>query len=304
MLRTLTLSLLAPAVLLAACAGAAEEVATPPQPPAAVKPVGPAEDIAVPPSAPPSSPAERTAPPTGDEGDSLPLNAIGVDRKIVYNARLEMEVQDVDKAVEEVQRVATSFGAYLVSASVRDEGQGEKQRRVAEVTVRVASDVYADALARLRQLASRVRGETAQSNDVTEEYADLEARLRNLRATEARYLELLSQARNLGEVLQVQDRLNAVRLEMERVQGRLNLLQRLTDMATITVRLEPPAAVEGDALWRPSDVAADAWEALQAVLRALATAAIYFAIVGGWLAVLLALGVLAWRRWLPARREA
>ncbi|HXG41198.1 MAG TPA: DUF4349 domain-containing protein [Dehalococcoidia bacterium] len=304
MLRPLWVLLLAPALFLAACASAADDATTPPQPPEAVQPLGRGGDDAFPPTAPPSPQGVRPAPPAGDQGGALSLDDAGIERKVVYTARLDMEVDDVDRAVGEVQRVATALGGLLVSANVQDEGQGDDRRRVAEITVRVPADVYTDALAQLRRLASRVRSETAQSKDVTEEYADLEARLRNLRASEARYLELLAQARNVGEVLQVQDRLNAVRLEIERVQGRMNLLQRLSDMATITVHLAPPPVAGGDATWHPSDVAADAWGVLQAVFRALATAAIYFAIAGGWIAALLALGVLAWRRWLPARRGA
>jgi hypothetical protein len=296
------LALLLPLLALAACAGLREETTSPPLPPEA-KPVGPAEVTPAPLPQPRPGLAISGEAPSG-QGGSLPLEAASIDRKIIYNARLEMEVADVDRAAAEVQRLVTALGGFLVSANVRDEGQGEERRRVAEVSVRVPTTAYADALAQLRQLASRLRSETAQSNDVTEEYADLQARLRNLRATEARYLELLAQARNVGEVLQVQDRLNAVRLEIERVQGRLNLLDRLTDMAAITVRLEPPAAPAPQGPWHPGQAVADAWQALQAVLRALATAAIYMVIAGGWLAALLALALLAVRRWLLARGGA
>lgn len=279
-----------------ACAGGSETKTSPPLPPDAM-PVKPVDSA---PSPEPAREATRpAAPPTGDVG-SLPLDAVGVDRKVVYNARLDLEVEDVDAAVDHVQRMATSLGGGLMNASVRDEGQGGERRRVADVTVRVPASAHADALSQLRRLASRVRTETAQSSDVTEEYADLQARLRNLQATEARYLELLGQARNIGEVLQVQDRLNSVRLEIERIQGRINLLDRLAEMATITVHLEPPAAA-AETPWHPGDVAANAWEALRAIMQGLATAAIYFAIAGGWLAVLLALGLLVWRRWQAAR---
>ena len=300
------LLLLAPLPLLAACLGDEEGgIAVPPLP-VETKPVPEGRPSTAGPETPVAQAPPAAVPERGSEGGSpsIPLDAVSLERKIVYNARLDLEVGDVDRAVADVVAQATALGGFLVNPNVRDEGEGEQRRRVAEVTVRVPASVYGDALGRFCALASRVRSETVQSNDVTEEYADLDARLRNLRATEARYLELLAQARNVGEVLQVQDRLNAVRLEIERVQGRLNLLDRLSDMATITVRLQPPPPAVSEAPWRPSDVAADAWEALQAVMQALATAAIYFAIVGGWLLALVGLAVLVWRRWTPARGGA
>lgn len=292
--KALALLLAALVALTAACSGEEAAKTSPSLPPEKV-------DATSPPASGDAKPLRPVAAPSADEGGSLPLSSAGIDRKVVYKSRLDLEVEDVDVAVDQVQRTAASLGGGLMSASVRDEGQGEERRRVADVTVRVPASAYADALSQLRRLAVRVRTETAQSSDVTEEYADLQARLRNLQATEARYLELLGQARNIGEVLQVQDRLSSVRLEIERVQGRINLLDRLTDMATITVHLEPPVASASDPAWHPGDVAADAWGALRAIMQGLATAAIYFAIAGGWLAVLAVLGLLAWRHWQTAK---
>src|SRR4030066_1077182 len=95
---------------------------------------------------------------------------------------------------------------------------------------------------KLRGIAKEVRSERSEASEVTEEYTDLEARLRNLEATEASYLELLTGAGEIPDILLVQDRLSQVRLEIEQVQGRINLLDNLTDLATITVQLTLPAA--------------------------------------------------------------
>jgi hypothetical protein len=121
--------------------------------------------------------------------------------------------------------------------------QGEDQ--IASMTVRVPAASYQDVLSEIRGLGVKVDSEGSNASDVTEEYTDLEARLRNLEATEVRLLELMGRATNVNEILQVQDRLNGVRSEIERVKGRMSLLDRLTDLATITVHLRPVVAGSG-----------------------------------------------------------
>jgi uncharacterized protein YjeT (DUF2065 family) len=159
-------------------------------------------------------------------------------------------------------------------------------------------------LSDLRGLAQEVRSESSNTSDVSEEFADLEARMRNLGATESRLLELLGRATSIGDILIVQDRINAVRLESERVQGRIQLLNDLSDLATIEVFLRPLVLVEGpepeEKGWA-QEVADAAWETSQDVLRALGSGAIVAGVVLAWLSapVLVALG--AW--WLLANRR-
>ncbi|MFQ6020291.1 MAG: DUF4349 domain-containing protein, partial [Dehalococcoidia bacterium] len=113
----------------------------------------------------------------------------------------------------------------------------------------------------------------------------------------ATYLSLLAKAETTQDILLLQDRINAVRLEIEMVKGRINLLNDLTNLATIEVTLRPflPAGGDGSAQNWAAAVAEDAWETSQAVLRALATGAIVGGIVLAWLAVPALAGMVAWR---------
>jgi hypothetical protein len=262
------------------------------------------------PGMPAPEPAGKTAPVTGSNpGADVTVDSQAIDdRKIVYNANLNMAVGDVDRAVGDVQRIAASAGGFLGNANVRIEGNREEERKIADIAIRVPSSAYQDVLAQLRGLATEVKAETAQSRDVTEEYSDLSARLRNLEATEARYIQLLSEARNIGEILQVQDRINATRLEIERIQGRLNLLDHLAELASITVHLEPALAAadasNGGSGWDPVRVADNAWEALLAVLRGMASVAIAIAIFSVLVVPLLVACAWLWRRFGVARTQA
>jgi hypothetical protein len=164
-----------------------------------------------------------------------------VDRKIVSTASIQMQVENVGGSFEEVGRIATSVGGFVASStfSTKDEDQ------LASVTIRVPSESYQGVLASLRSLGVKVDVESSDAQDVTEEYTDLGSRLRTLEATEAQLLTLLGRAETISDILTVQDRLNYTRGEIEQVKGRMQLLDDLTSLATITVHLRPVVAGNG-----------------------------------------------------------
>jgi hypothetical protein len=173
-------------------------------------------------------------------GPTDPL-ALTADRKIVQTATISLQVSQVGGSFEEVSRIATIAGGFIASSKFALQGDDQ----IASMTIRVPAASYQDVLNDLRGLGVKVDSEGSNASDVTEEYSDLEARLRNLEATEARLLELMGRATNVNEILQVQDRLNGVRGEIERVLGRISLLDKLTDLATITVHLRPVVGGSG-----------------------------------------------------------
>jgi hypothetical protein len=166
---------------------------------------------------------------------------VSADRKIVQTATISLQVREVGGSFEEVSRIATTAGGFIASSKFALQGEDQ----IASMTIRVPAANYQEVLNDIRGLGVKVDTEGSNASDVTEEYSDLEARLRNLEATEARLLELMGRATNVNEILQVQDRLNGVRGEIERVLGRISLLDRLTELATITVHLRPVVVSNG-----------------------------------------------------------
>jgi hypothetical protein len=221
-----------------------------------------------------------------------------LDRKIVQTASLELTVEEVGSSFEEVSRIATAAGGFVASSTF----SRADDQQVASVTIRVPATQYQDVLRQLRGLALEVENESSQANDVTEEYTDLSSRLRNLEATEAQYLLLLGEAKDIGEILQVQDRLNSTRSEIEQVKGRLNLLDNLTDLATVTVHLRTdtaPVIEPGTGGVNPADAARGAWDASVDVLTGISSGIVAVVVFSWWLAPLLALGAFAVVRVLP-----
>jgi hypothetical protein len=221
-----------------------------------------------------------------------------LDRKIVQTASLDLTVKEVGPSFEDVSRIATAAGGFVASSTF----SRSDDRQIASVTMRVPATQYQEVLRKLRGLAVEVVDESSDASDVTEEYTDLSARLRNLEATEAQYLLLLGEAKEIGDILQVQDRINTTRGEIEQVKGRLNLLDNLTDLATITVTLRPetaPVVTTEPGGPDPAKAAGEAWQASLDVLRGIASGLVTVAVFSWWLVPLLALAAFLVARVLP-----
>lgn len=240
----------------------------------------------------PSAPAPlgRTAPEAANSAPSSQTTA--QDRMIVRTATLTVLVNDVPDVAAKIDGLAASLGGFVVSSTQRDDGASTS----ATVTIRVPASRMDEALAQIKAFAVKVRSEQVTGKDVTEEFVDTDARLRNLRATETRYLELLQQARSVNDVLAVEKELTNVRGQIEQLQGRLQFLQRSVDLATITVDVR---AASGIAMllpdWNVLPAATNAFAALLNVVYGILVLVIWVAVFTPlWLPALLL--VRRWRR--------
>ena len=201
------------------------------------------------------------------------------DRKIVRTGSITLEVEDIAETMDAVAEMADEFNGYVVSSYKYEYEQGVSGR----ITIRVPSERFEEAFARLRQLATAVPYETTTARDVTEEYVDLEAQLSNLLATEAQYLALLKRAENVEEMLMVQRELSNVREKIERIEGRMRYLEQTSEMSLIEVNLQETEGLAES--WGPSAALRSAVRGLITFGRGLAT-------------VLIWVGVFSWA-WVP-----
>jgi len=202
-----------------------------------------------------------------------------LDRKIIQSSSVDIGVEEVSRSFQEIIRIATTAGGFVSSSSFSN----VDDQQVADLTIRVPGDAYQTVLGQIRGMGE-VATESSDAQDATEEYTDLQARLRTLQATEQRYLELLARAETIPDILTVQDRLDSVRGQIEQVQGRINLLDHLTELATITIHVRPiTAAVDGGGGIHPLNAAANAWEQSLEALRGVAAAALIVAVFSWWL---------------------
>jgi hypothetical protein len=239
-------------------------------------------------------------PATDGEGAGNPASLPSqLDRKIIQVATISVTTETVSENFENVGNIAAAAGGFVSSSTFGNDGE----RQTASITIKVPAASYQDTVGKLRRLGD-VAKEDSNTEDITEQFTDLQSRLRNLQATEAQYLDFLENAGNLTEVLTLQDRINITRSEIEQVQGRIDLMSKQTDLATITVHLAPPVGGrqtdgKSDGLGHPLEVAEDAFDASLAVLLGLATIALAVGAFSWWLLPLVAVAV-----WLSRRQAA
>lgn len=172
----------------------------------------------------------------GETGVALqgaaPLPEIGPAVIKTADLGLELERGRFRDALQEAIDVAAAHGGYVLSTSTAGD-----EARSGSLVMRVPAERFEQALSDLKDIAVEVTSETVRGEDVTQQFIDLEARLRNLRAQEAVLLRLMDRAQSVSDTIQVQNQLTAVQLDIERVRGRLRYLEDQTAMSTISVSL-------------------------------------------------------------------
>ena len=198
----------------------------------AAGPAGTAGPVGAPGPAGPAQPPSQPGLP-GLAGQSGPA----AERKIIFIASLSIEVEQVEAAVDRARAVAESLGGFVEHLS--SSGGSETPR--ADLTIRIPQTGFSDALERIESLGE-VQFRNLGSEDVTEQFIDLGARLKSSMAEEKSLLALLERSNSVTEILTVERELTRVRADIERAQGRLNFLERRVDLATIQVSLFLPGS--------------------------------------------------------------
>jgi hypothetical protein len=225
-----------------------------------------------------------------------PAPTASTNRKIVRTGSLELTVKSPAEAAEQVRIMAERMGGYLESTQIG----GTKDAPVANITIRVPAMHFEDAKAGIRQLAVRVDSEKTDAQDVTRQYVDMEARLRNLRAEEAQYLTIMKSAYKVDDLLSVSQKLSEVRGEIEQQQAEFQTLSKQVETVAITVSLRAVADAQVFGLnWRPlyqlKIAVRDGLDALADYASTMAAILFYVPVILAWgLTILLAI-VIGWR---------
>jgi hypothetical protein len=169
---------------------------------------------------------------------------VAVERKIIRDAEINLEVASPAEGQGILGAIAEAHGGFVVTSESRLQGDGAHGAQTAEIVtvqMRVPATRFDAAIAEIRAVGSRVRAEKITGKDVTEEFIDLDARLRAQRALEAQFLEIMKRAGKVSDALEVHSQLAGVRTEIERVEGRRRFLENQAALSTINITLQPPA---------------------------------------------------------------
>jgi len=231
---------------------------------------------------------------------SVPKIAIPDDRKMIRTSAMDLIVKNPRDASDKIRQLAEQFGGFLVSSDI----YGGDEASSASLTIRVPAARFEDARAEIRMLGLRVESEKLEAQDVTRQYVDQAARLRNLRAQETQYLGILQQAKTVQDTLDVSDKLDEVRGEIEQQQAEFDALSKQVETVALTISLRAEAEAKVFGLnWRPLyQLKLTARQGLDSVgdyASAMAAFLFYLPTVLLWLATILICAAAGWRilRW-------
>lgn len=238
-----------------------------------------------------ASAAPAAAP--GEDG-VVDANAIGArdDARIIRTGSIQVEVSDVQRALRAARDAIVALGGYVGASNTSN----ADDQPSAQITYRVPADRWEDALDVLHSLGgltTKVLNEQTQAVEVTGQIVDLEARIRNLRASETALQGIAANATKVSDVLEVEARLTDIRGQIEQLTAQLKDLGDRASYATLTADFSSPivAVTAASKGWEPAGTVDQAAASLISILQAVASVGIWFLIV--WLPILLILGLIA-----------
>lgn len=225
---------------------------------------------------------------------------------IIRNANMSLVVRDAADVLQKVNSLVDAKGGYV--ADTRQWKEREQVR--ASATLRVPSTQLMPILAAIRGMAIRVESESVTAQDVSQEYSDLGAQLRNLQAAETELRELLKTVRErtqkASEIMEIYDEITKVRGQIDQIQARVQYLSQMTNLSTITLELVPDvlAAPVVEPGWQPVATVKNAsrslLNSLKGVVDALIWVVLYILPLG---LIFVALGLLVRAVWRRIRKD-
>ncbi len=175
-----------------------------------------------------------------------------VDKKIIKTGSLDLKVEKADSAAEAITNLAKRNKGEVSNSYFSQSSRGIKS---GYIVIRVPFQNFETVFNEIKKVGTEVQSEASNAQDITEEYIDLEARLKNKRAEEQSYVALLSRSGKIEEVLAVTEEIARVRGEIEQLDGQMRYLNSQTDMSTITVNLSEDVEITPVSQdWRPWQV--------------------------------------------------
>ncbi|HYK74091.1 MAG TPA: DUF4349 domain-containing protein [Pseudoneobacillus sp.] len=159
---------------------------------------------------------------------------LSVERMVIYQAEIRLKVKKYEKAQNNLEAKAKSYGGYIVQSNVY---RNDNEQMSGTITIRIPQDHFQQFLLDAEGSAEEVLERNVNGQDVTEEYVDLESRLRSKRVVEERLLEFMKKANKTEDLLKISSDLGKVQEEIEQVLGRMKYLENQTSFSTITINL-------------------------------------------------------------------
>ncbi|WP_246061733.1 DUF4349 domain-containing protein [Paenibacillus oralis] len=225
----------------------------------------------------------------------------GFNKKLIYRANVVMEVGDYAKAQSEIRNLVALTGGYIVEFS-----ENQSQHELGgNFILKVPAAGFSSLLDKLEQLKPKSMQRTIQGQDVSEEYVDLESRLKVKEAMEARYLKFVEEATQTSQLVKFVNELERIQTEIEQIKGRMRYIDSNVAYSTIEIRVYQPdqagstlaAGDEPPLLERAKQALTGSIEVLSLILQWL------IVFLAGALPVIAVAAVIVVPLWLLRRRQ-
>ena len=232
---------------------------------------------------------------------SVPLTQSSIsnsDKRIQRNANLNIEVKSINESIDKLNNIISSFGGEIISSN---KGGFDYGQPYANIRLRVLSENLDSVLIEFKKLSSKVISENIYTNDVSEEFIDIEARLKIMKSTENRFNDLLSKSEKIEEIIQVEKELMRIRGDIESLEGRLNYLTKTTDTSEINLNLNEQIPITGES-WKINEEFKEAFKNLLGFAKSLTNFAINVIV---FIPVILVAGILVFllRKYIKNRNK-
>ena len=233
------------------------------------------------------------------------------DRKMVRTCSLDLVVRKPAEIAEKIRSLAEGMGGFLVGSQV----SGGPDATNGSLTIRVPANRFEEARTEIRGLGLRVESEKVDAQDVTRQYVDQEANLRNLRAEEGQYLAILKHASTVKDTLEVSEKLGGVRGQIEQQQAEFETLSKQIETVALTISLQAEAEARVFGLnWRPlyqmKLALRDGLDGLANYASTMTSIVFLLPTIILWLVTIVVAGAVSWRllrwagRWIFATKIA
>lgn len=163
----------------------------------------------------------------------VPPAPISIETKIIKNANLRFEAEDINQSFAGIQKAVVKYKATLSNdASGKDYHSSYRN-----ITIRIPNQHFDTFISEISQGVQHFDTKEISQQDVTEEYVDVESRMKAKKKLEERYLQLLSKANKVSEMLEIEKQLAEIREAIEAKEGQLNYLQNRVALSTITIEM-------------------------------------------------------------------
>lgn len=168
------------------------------------------------------------------------------ERKIIRNADIKIETNSPEESQQKIAQIAEVKNGFVIETSQTSSDVQATTRDVVNMTIRVPAAKFDEAITEIRATGNRVIQETVKGQDVTEEFIDIEARLKAQRALEEQFIEIMKRSTTVSDALNVQRELAEVRGEIEKIEGRKRFLENQSSLSTIKIQLQTPTSLSAN----------------------------------------------------------